>query len=399
MLRRITVAYTLNELGNSLGAVAIAVAVYDYTHSAAATAALFVSVYFLPALLATLAVAWLESYARRGIQAGLYLFQAATTGGLAILVLNPVLAPILALAALDGLAAVASRALLRAVVSQKAEDNEARRRANGQLNIGWSATSALGPVIGGVFTGLVGASWVLVADVATFVLTAALMFDVPTPRTDAVRGRVLAQLRTVRDYVKRTPALGPLFAIEAIALVFFAAAVPVTVVLVKSTLHSTDAGYGGVVAAWGAGMFFGSGIFARMRQRSLGLLVTLSTLAVAVAYLGMGASNALWVAAVFSFVGGTGNGVQWIALITAVQEQTLAQLQGRVMGFLESMAALCLGVGFSLGGAVAALFNARVTFIMAGAVALAATLAFARVTARAEAAPREQFGPGAEPTG
>jgi MFS family permease len=98
-------------------------------------------------------------------------------------------------------------------------------------------------------------------------------------------------------------------------------------------------------------------------------------------------------------VGGTGNGVQWIALITAVQEQTLAQLQGRVMGFLESMAALCLGVGFSLGGAVAALFNARVTFIMAGAVALAATLAFARATARAEAAPREQFGPGAEPTG
>jgi MFS family permease len=399
MLRRITVAYTINELGNSLGAVAIAVAVYDHTHSAAATAALFVSVYFLPALLATLAVAWLESYARRGIQAGLYLVQAATTGGLALLVLNPVLAPILALAALDGLAAVASRALLRAVVSQKAEDNEARRRANGQLNIGWSATSALGPVIGGVFTGLVGASWVLVADVATFLMTAALMFDVPTPRTDAVRGRVLAQLRAVRDYVKRTPALGPLFAIEAIALVFFAAAVPVTVVLVKSTLHSTDAGYGGVVAAWGAGMFFGSGIFARMRQRSLGLLVTLSTLAVAVAYLGMGASNALWVAAFFSFVGGTGNGVQWIALITAVQEQTLAQLQGRVMGFLESMAALCLGVGFSLGGAVAALFNARVTFIMAGAVALAATLAFARATARAEAAPREQFGPGAEPTG
>jgi MFS family permease len=399
MLRRITVAYTINELGNSLGAVAIAVAVYDHTHSAAATAALFVSVYFLPALLATLAVAWLESYARRGIQAGLYLVQAVTTGGLALLVLNPVLAPILALAALDGLAAVASRALLRAVVSQKARDNEARRRANGQLNIGWSATSALGPVIGGVFTGLVGASWVLLADVATFVLAAALMYDVPTPRTDAVRGRLLAQLRTVREYVKRTPALGPLFAIEAIALIFFAAAVPVTVVLVKSTLHSTAAGYGGVVAAWGAGMFFGSGIFARMRQRSLGLLVTLSTLAVAVAYLGMGASNVLWVAAVFSFVGGTGNGVQWMALITAVQEQTLAPLQGRVMGFLESMAALCLGVGFSLGGAVAALFNARVTFIMAGAVALGATLAFARVTARAEAAPREQFGPGAEPTG
>ncbi len=106
MLRRITVAYTVNELGNSLGAVAIAVAVFDHTHSAVATAALFISIYFLPALLATFAVAWLEGLARRGIQAALYCAQAATTGGLAALVLHPVLAPILLLAAIDGLAAL-----------------------------------------------------------------------------------------------------------------------------------------------------------------------------------------------------------------------------------------------------------------------------------------------------
>jgi len=398
MLRRITVAYTVNELGNSLGAVAIAVAVYDHTHSAVATAALFVSIYFLPAVLATLAVAWLESFARRGIQAALYCAQAATTGGLAALVLHPALAPILVLAAIDGLAALASRALLRAVVSQQAGDDEARRRANATLNIGWAATSAIGPAIGGALTGLLGAPLVLVIDVASFVATAGLMFDVPTPTTDGGPRRIREQLRTVRQYIGRTPALAWLLAMEAVALVFFASPVPVTVVLVKATLHSTDAGYGGVVSAWGAGMFAGSGIFARARKGSLGLLVTLSTLAVAVAYLGMGASDAVWVACVFSFVGGTGNGVQWIALITSVQEKTARELQGRVMGVVESMAAACLGIGFSLGGAAAAVFDPRVTFLMAGAAALAATFAFARLAVRVWAAPTEQFRAGAEPS-
>jgi MFS family permease len=399
MLRRITVAYTINELGNSLGAVAIAVAVYDHTHSAAATAALFVAIYFLPALFATLVVAWLESLARRGIQAGLYVAQAATTGGLAALVVHPVLAPILVLAAIDGLGAVASRALLRAVVSQQAGGSEARVRANGRLNIGWAAGSAIGPVIGGALTGFIGASLVLVIDVASFALTAILMADVPTPRTDAARGRVLAQLRAVRQYVKRTPSLAWLLGTEALALVFFASAVPVTVVLVKATLNGTDAGYGAVVTAWGAGMFLGSGIFARARERSLGLLLTLSTLAVAVAYLGMGTSNALWVAAVFSFIGGTGNGVQWIALITSVQEKTVSHMQGRVMGVLESVASLCLGIGFALGGAVAAVFdNARVTFWMAGAAALVATLAFVRVAVRTGGAPGEQLQADPEPS-
>ncbi len=308
------------------------------------------------------------------------------------------LAPILVLAALDGLAAIASRALLRAVVSQQAGDDDGRRRANSRLNIGWAATSAIGPAIGGVLTGLLGASLVLVIDVATFAATALLMLDVPMPSTDAFPGRVLSQLRTVRQYVLHTRALRWLLGTEAVALVFFAAAVPVEIVLVKATLHSTDAGYGAMLAAWGAGMFAGSAIFARARKRSLGLLVTLSTLAVAVSYLGIGASATIWVACVFSFVGGTGNGVQWIALITSVQERTARELQGRIMGVLESMAAFCLGVGFSLGGALAAVFNPRIAFLTAGAAAFAATLAFARLALRDRFALGDRMRPGPEPS-
>jgi MFS family permease len=239
---------------------------------------------------------------------------------------------------------------------------------------------------------------VLVIDVASFVATALLMVDVPTPSTDAVSGRLGTQLRTMRQYILRTPVLARLLTAEALTLVFFASAAPIEVVLVKTTLHSTDAGYGAMLAAWGAGMFAGSGIFARAAKQSLGLLVTVSTFGVGLAYLGIGASMVLWVACVFAFVGGTGNGVQWIAFITSIQEKTVSQLQGRVMGVLESMAAFCLGLGFSLGGAVTAVFNPRVTFLMAGGAAIVATLGFARLTLRHRVGLREHVQPGPEPS-
>lgn len=380
MFRRLTIAYTVNELGNWLGIVALTVAVFDHTHSAIATAALFVSLRFLPALLTTAGVTWLESLGRRRTLSALYAVQALTTGGLAVLVRHPVLAPILALGALDGTAALAARALLRAVVSREAADDAARRRANGYLNLGWATTAALGPAIGGVLTGVLGASSVLVLDVASFALTAALVVQVPISRTDTPRGGILEALGDARRYIARDATLGWLLGTEAVALVFFAAVVPVEVIFAKATLLAGDAGYGALLAAWGAGMFLGSAIFARARRSSLFALLTVSTLGVAVAYLGIAVAGLLWVACAFCFVGGTGNGVQWIALITAVQERTPSALQGRLMGIVESMGALCPALGFSLGGAVAAISNPRTTFAMAGIAAGIATCAFARLT-------------------
>src|SRR5205823_5901921 len=60
VFRRLATAYSVNELGNWLGDVALAVVVYDRTRSALATAALFLAARFVPALAAPLAVARLE---------------------------------------------------------------------------------------------------------------------------------------------------------------------------------------------------------------------------------------------------------------------------------------------------------------------------------------------------
>ena len=65
-------------------------------------------------------------------------------------------------------------------------------------------------------------------------------------------------------------------------------------------------------------------------------------------------------------VGGIGNGVQWIALVTAVQELTRATYQARVLALLEALASAMPGVGFLLGGAIAAIFEPRVAYAVAG---------------------------------
>ena len=52
-----------------------------------------------------------------------------------------------------------------------------------------------------------------------------------------------------------------------------------------------------------------------------------------------------------SVVGGAGNGIQWVAVMTALQEATPTEYQARMSGLLESIGAAMPGVGFLLGGA------------------------------------------------
>jgi predicted MFS family arabinose efflux permease len=294
-----------------------------------------------------------------------------------------VLAPILALGALDGLAGMAARALLRASISQESVDDDARRRAMGRLNSAWALTFAIGPAAGGVLCSALGPSTVLLLDMASFAITAWMMLVVPSPQTDAGRVRITERLRGVARHFRSNATLAWLIGTESLATVVFAAVVPVEIVLMKSVLHGGDSGYGALLAAWGAGTVAGSAIFARARSRALGSLLTASTLAVALGYLGIGASSVVWVACVFSAIGGVGNGVQWIALITAVQAETPPNLQARLMGVVEAMGALFPAIGFALGGAVAAIWSPRVTFVMAGSAAALFAVAFGLLAVRA----------------
>ena len=69
---RLLASYTVNEIGDSVGIVALAVLVYDRTGDVAATAALFLAGKFLPALVAPLLTARLDQVAVRRTLPWLY---------------------------------------------------------------------------------------------------------------------------------------------------------------------------------------------------------------------------------------------------------------------------------------------------------------------------------------
>jgi MFS family permease len=415
-MRRILAAYTINRLGTWFGLVALSLAVFDHTHSALAVAALLVAGQALPAFMVPAVVARIEASRRRRELTGLYLFEAIVTAALAVLVWHFWLPAVLLLVALDSTAALAASALLRAEVARAARDqleeqaqsatrandrlgsegsappsaepvavdaatsegdsHEAERQANAALNIAFSATFMIGPVLAGAAVATAGASVALLIDAASFLICGAMLIDLHPHVEEAGGASVRARLRAAWQHINDVAALRMLLIAEGFALVFFAADGSIEVPYAKVTLGVGDRGYGLLLTVWGVGVVVGSIVFARMVQRPLGAMLSAGTLAVGLAYIGFAAAPSLPVACLAGFVGGVGNGVQWASLLSAVQRLTPQHLHGRMMGAVESLGALCPGIGLLLGGALVALSSPRSAFLVVGVGATATTVAF-----------------------
>jgi len=393
-LRRILLAYTVNKLGTWFGYVALVVVVYDHTKSALAVAGLLVASNLIPALLSPAVVARVEASRRQSGLTVLYFLEAATAIILAFLLWNFWLPAILPLAAIDGTAALAANALLRATAAHVAVEDSgqadhlrntdqasetAQREANAALNVAWTATFALGPAIGGLVVAAAGGPTALLIDAGTFFICGVLLLDL-RPRTEEIEdASVRARLASAWSHLRSVRELRRVLVTEAVAIVFFASAPPVEVLYAKGTLHSGDSGYGLLLGVWGVGTVLGSLIFARWVRRSLTPLLIAGTLAVGVAYLGWAAAPTLALACLAGVIGGLGNGMQWAAVISMVQKLTPPGLHGRLMSATESMGALCPALGYVLGGTVAALSSPRAVFLIAGSASVIATVVFLRI--------------------
>ncbi len=402
-LRRIIAAYTVNRLGTWFGVVALMVAVYDHTHSALAVAALLLAWQALPAFVVPALVARVEASKRRRELSGLYLFEALATAALAVLLGRFSLAPVLVIAALDGTAALAASALLRAEVARAAREHvegsalaggavaetgeeamqAAEREANAALNVAFSCTFVVGPALAGVVVAAAGASTALLIDVGSFLLCGALLIDLH-PHVELAGGdSVRARLSAAWAHIRETPSLRGLLLAETVALGFIESGGPIEIAYVKSSLHAGDRGFGLLLAAWGAGAVLGSFVFARLLARPLAIMLTAGTFALGAAYVGFGAAPTLALACAAALVGGIGNGLQWPSLISIVQRVTPPHLQGRMMGGVESIGAVCTAVGLILGGVLVAVSSPRVAFSLVGAGAIASTAALLHQATRA----------------
>ncbi|HWF72809.1 MAG TPA: MFS transporter [Solirubrobacteraceae bacterium] len=385
--RHLAAAYTINELGNWVGDVALAILVFDRTGSALATAALFLALRFVPALLAPLLTTRLVVVDASRVLPALHVLEGLIFMAIAWLATHFSLPAALILAALDGLLAITAKALTRGSTAALLLADGQLRQGNAILNLGFTAGGAVGPAVAGVLVAALGPGSALLVDAGTFLCVAVILATAGTLRVErhSAAGAV-SRLRAGIGEAWSRPGVRVLLAAQALALVFFSAVVPIEVVYAKQTLHAGDSGYGALLAAWGAGMVVGGIAYAAAPRLRLVLVLAVSTALIGIGYGGLALAPGLALACAFSAVGGLGNGAQWIAVVTAVQQAVSARAQSSVMAVLESINQIMPAAGFILGGLLVAFGSPRAAYaVAAGGVLLvlaAASVAGARRRAR-----------------
>lgn len=366
--RRLLGSYTINELGDSVGVVALALLVYQESGKAAATAAFFVAARFIPAFIAPALTARLDQLDLRRTLGRLYVLEALLFALLAYVAEGHyLLVVVLGLAVLDGTLAVTARGLTRGAVGALMQPAGLLTEANGLLNVGFAAASVGGAALAGLLVSKFSLSTALAADAASFLMIAAVMHQTAGLPSAAVEQQSWRErFRGGVAFARTSSRVRLLLAGESAALVFFSLVIPIEVIYARESLETTSAGFGLLLAAWGLGIVLGSLFYLLIRSRHPLGLIAGSTVAIGLAYCGMSIADTLLVACLFSVFGGAGNGVQWISVVTGLQEATPIDLQARVVGLLESLNAAMPGLGFLLGAIITTLASPRTAYAVAG---------------------------------
>ncbi len=209
---RLLTSYTLNELGDSVGIVALAVLVYDRTEAVAPTAAFFLIAKFLPALIAPALTARLDQLSLRRSLPALYVAEAAAFGALALIADGEFLLPlVLALGLIDGALAITARGLTRGAVATILQPARLLKEGNALMNIGFALSSVGGAALAGLLIAEFGVATALLVDAASFLAIAILLFftrglpDAHVER-EPFRERFSAGMRFARQNSRDPPA-------------------------------------------------------------------------------------------------------------------------------------------------------------------------------------------------
>lgn len=385
---RLVSTYWLNELADWLATIALSILVWDATHDPLATTALFVASKFVPGFLVPPLVARLDRVPVAKLLGWVYVAAAITLGLLAAAATSFLLPVVLALALLTGTLAALARATTRAANVAVLEREDRLREGNALLNLGFSAMNALGPLAAGALVALLGPELVLSIGAAVFLSEAVITGTAKRlPHGQIDPAPWASRLRETFAYVRADVRLRTLLGGQAVVFLLLTIITPIEVIYAKETLDAGDTGLGLLLGSWGAGMVAGSWVFAATRQRSLVLLIVASTLAMSFGYLGMAVAPGLALACAASALGGAGNGVQWVAVVTALQEATADRFQARVASLLEAVITIAPGAGFLIGGILTSLLSPRAAFAVSGAGVLVVLAIFPLLAARSSGRP------------
>ena len=178
---RLLASYTVNDLGDSIGVVALAVLVFDRTQDVAPTAGFFLVAKFLPALFAAGLTAQLDRHAVRKVLPAIYVIEAIVFAALAFLAWGDrfFLPLVMVLGLIDGTLAITGRGLTRGAVAVVLGPRELISEGNALMNLGFAVSSVFGAALGGLLIAAFGVAAALLVDAASFVVIAVLLATSP----------------------------------------------------------------------------------------------------------------------------------------------------------------------------------------------------------------------------
>ncbi len=373
--RRLVAAYALNELAWSVATLALALVVYGRTGSAVGATVFFLSSQFVPALVSPALVARLDRLAAHRVLGVLYALQALAFLALVRFTSHFALVAVLVLVAAGGAVGLAARAIARATTAAVIAPAGLLREGNAISNAVFAVCIMAGPMLGGVIVLVGGTSAALLANSGIFVAIAVMFVTAgDLPGAVSEREPAAGRVRAAIALASKDRAIRALLGLQSAALVFFTMSIPVEVVFAQHTLRAGAGGYGALLSAWGAGAVAGSAAYVRWRGLPARALIVASSVVLGVGFLVMAAAPSLWFAIVGSALGGVANGVEAVAVRTALQERVPQDWMALVLSLNESMFQALPGAGILLGGGIAALAGPRAAFAVgaAGALAIAA---------------------------
>jgi MFS family permease len=250
------------------------------------------------------------------------------------------------------------------------EDERTVGQANALFQGAIRVTMLLGPAVGGVLIGWIGATSVLLVDAATYAVSFALVglfvpATAPQPAAEEARG-LLTGLR----FLAREPLLrvwSPLFMLGDTAFQAFFAAIPVLVV----ARFGADARVAGVLfAAWGTGAVAGNLIaFRVLIDRVQGLrLVRAFTLGQALPLWLLGLDLPAWALACSVAVSGLANGLVNPSIHSIITLRVPPALRAKAMTGFMTIFGLVTPLGLLIAGPTLDAVGPRPVFLGVAAV-------------------------------
>jgi MFS family permease len=364
--------YLLNSLLEWFGSVALMVLVYRHTQSTSIAAGLLLCKQVAPGVLVPLVSAKLDRLSVERVLSAALTLQAVTLLLIGVVGYGPA---VFVLAVVSGIAGTLVRSTLRAGVARSLGEADLRS-GNALLNVALGATSLIGPALAAATVTAVNTRPAFVGAGVLMILCALAarsVIDLPPTNADAEHAE--ATVDTADKPVSRSPkhVLVPvswLLLLVGVLSCVFSMDNATLLAYSEDSLGAGVPGYGAIFAAWGVGLIIGGAIFSRLLEWPMLRIYAVATVLAGGAYLGMSVSPTIYVACAFAVLGGVGNGMDWIALVTAVQEAAPQGQEARYAARLESIASVGPAVGIVLGGVLADLTTPRLVMVVPGAAAL-----------------------------